>query len=219
MHQIQAMILPLLIIIFASCTGASLSADDPKALFLQAGLTGKLDFHILEKAVAGHQKIKSWGKSHLLVVIDYSQPSTKERFFVLDLAQKKLLHHTLVAHGKNTGANTARQFSNVSGSLQSSLGFFRTAETYRGKHGYSLKLDGLEKGINDHARERAIVIHGADYVSHAFVQKHGRLGRSWGCPALPQNQTKQIIDLIKSGVSVFAYADNKAYLEGKTLWK
>lgn len=95
----------------------------------------------------------------------------------------------------------------------SSPGFYRTAETYYGKHGYSLKLDGLEEGVNDHARERLIVIHGADYVSTDFINKHGRIGRSWGCPALPLHLTKEVIDLIKEGSCLFIYTDDEIELE------
>jgi len=141
----------------------------------------------------------------LLTVIDYGRRSTQERLWVLDLESGEVLFSELVAHGKGTGADRARHFSNVSGSHQSSLGMFRTAETYRGKHGYSLRLDGLEPGINDAARDRAIVIHGADYATAEFARKHGRLGRSWGCPALDPKVSAQVIDTISGGTLLFAW--------------
>jgi hypothetical protein len=117
----------------------------------------------------------------------------------------------LVAHGKNSGENFAESFSNVPESLMSSPGFFITAETYTGKHGYSLRVDGLEKGINDNARVREIVIHGADYVSDDYIKKYGRLGRSWGCPALPAALSNKIIDKIKEGTCLFVYSTDKNY--------
>jgi hypothetical protein len=124
-----------------------------------------------------------------------------------------------VAHGKNTGENTAADFSNQSESLKSSLGFFLTAETYVGENGYSLKLDGLEEGINDNARIREIVIHGADYVSQKFIDENGRLGRSWGCPALPVEFSKEIIDIISEGSCLFIYAADTLYKEKSTIYR
>ena len=121
------------------------------------------------------------------------------------------MYWTLLAHGRNSGENFATSFSNRSGSYQSSLGFFRTAETYNGGNGYSLRLDGLEKGINDKARPRAVVIHGADYCSEDFIRSTGRLGRSFGCPALPQELNKPIINTIKDGSLLFIYADKPEY--------
>jgi len=131
---------------------------------------------------------------------------------VIDLERKVLLYKCYVAHGKNTGDNYANSFSNQSGSSESSLGFFITAETYFGKNGYSLSLDGIETGINDNARKRSIVIHGADYVSIEFINKYGRLGRSWGCPALPVGLSKEIIDCIANGSCLFIYGNDDEYL-------
>jgi len=151
-------------------------------------------------------------KPKLLTVIDYSRPSTEPRLWVLDRATGKVLWHELVAHGKGTGENFARAFSNDEGSLQSSLGLFLTENTYEGNNGYSLRLRGLEPGVNDRAEERAIVMHGAPYVSAQFVREHGRLGRSWGCPALRPEVAHQVIDKIQGGSLVFAYYPDSRWL-------
>ncbi|HET7845524.1 MAG TPA: murein L,D-transpeptidase catalytic domain family protein [Xanthomonadales bacterium] len=140
-----------------------------------------------------------------LTVIDYSKPSLEPRMWVFDLAQQKLLFEEVVAHGKNSGANMTTSFSNVDGSLQTSLGLFLTRETYQGGNGYSLRLDGLDKGLNDRAMARAIVIHGAPYVDPVAGAKQGRLGRSFGCPAVRQSVATPLIDAIKGGNFVFSY--------------
>lgn len=163
--------------------------------------------------MTGFEKVTGLKNKKIITIIDFSKPSVQERFFVIDLDNKQVLYKTLVAHGKNSGENDAESFSNDSKSLKSCLGFFLTAETYIGKHGYSLRLDGLEPGINDNARNRTIVIHGADYVSKVFANQHGRLGRSWGCPALPINFSKEIIDKISNGSCLFIFADNHEYLK------
>ena len=150
--------------------------------------------------------------SDLLTVIDYSRPSTEPRLYVLDVTHGTLLHRELVAHGKQSGANFTRFFSNDPGSRASSLGLFVTRDTYVGRHGRSLRLDGLEPGVNDHALERAIVVHGASYVGSRFIQKHGRLGRSWGCPALAPEVAQRVIDVIRDGTPVFAYYPDREWL-------
>ena len=155
-----------------------------------------------------HNNIK---KSNLFTIIDYSRPSTKKRLFVLDMLSGEIVFNTLVAHGQNSGYNYATQFSNEAESHKTSLGFYITLETYTGTNGYSLKLKGCEKGINDKAYERAIVLHGADYVNEAFIQNKGYLGRSYGCPALPLALHKKIIDKIKNGSCVFLYHPTKKY--------
>lgn len=147
-----------------------------------------------------------------LAVIDYSLPSTQPRLWVFDVAKRRLLHQELVAHGKNTGENYAQRFSNRLGSLQSSLGLFRTRNAYNGAHGYSLRMDGMENGINDRAFERAIVIHGAPYVDAGFAQQHGRIGRSWGCPAVRAGIAREIVDALKNGQFVFAYYPDQQWL-------
>lgn len=153
----------------------------------------------------------------ILTLIDYSLPSTVQRLFIMDLKNKKLLKKSLVAHGKGTGSLHARNFSNTPQSHQSSLGFFITGKTYYGKHGYSLRISGIEKGINDKAAERAIVFHGAKYVSTKFIEEYGRLGRSFGCPALPVNENQIIIDLIKEESCVFIFYPDENYLSRSEL--
>jgi L,D-transpeptidase catalytic domain len=150
----------------------------------------------------------------LLTVIDYSKASTEPRLWVLDLDRERVLFEELVAHGRGSGDNFATRFSNEDGSHQTSLGLFRTADTYVGANGYSLRLDGLEAGVNDRARERAIVMHGAPYVSDANVRSVGRLGRSHGCPALRPAIARTIIDTIKQGSLVFAYYPDQQWLKG-----
>jgi hypothetical protein len=152
-----------------------------------------------------------------LTVIDYSRPSTERRLWVLDLATGDTLFHELVAHGSGSGEAVASSFSNDPDSHQSSLGLFRTADTYVGRNGYSLRLDGLEKGFNDRARERALVVHGAAYVSDAVAKAQGRIGRSWGCPALGEDVARQVIDSIKGGDLVYAYYPDSAWLNGSPL--
>lgn len=194
----------------------AVTLEDTRSCYTNCGLEGKLDFEVFENAMESLEEME-YNNEEIVTIIDFSKPSTEKRLFILDLKKQELLYHTLVAHGKNTGANLATKFSNVKGSNQSSLGLYRTAESYHGKHGYSLRLDGLEKGFNDNARSRAVVMHSAAYVSESFIKKHGRLGRSWGCPALPVELSKEIIDLIKGGSCLYIYADDKLYLENSIL--
>ena len=151
-------------------------------------------------------------RQDLLTVIDYSLPSTQPRLFVFDLAAKKLLFRELCAHGKNSGEVMTTSFSNEPGSEATSLGLFVTADTYIGNNGYSLRLKGLEEGVNDMAWDRAIVMHGAYYVSSEAIKVLGRLGRSWGCPAIPVGVAKKVIDTIRGGSAVFAYYPEKRWL-------
>ncbi len=147
-----------------------------------------------------------------LTMIDYSLVSTQKRLWVFDLVSGKLLFHELVAHGKNTGENFARHFSNTYGSLQTSLGLFRTKETYMGANGYSLRMEGLEEGFNDKAMARAIVFHGAPYVDLKLAQKLGHLGRSYGCPAVRNGIARKVIDTIKGDQFLFSYYPDKHWL-------
>jgi len=154
-----------------------------------------------------------------LTVIDYSMPSTQPRLFVFDLETHKLLFRELVAHGRNSGGNLASFFSNDPGSLATSIGLFVTADPYIGGNGYSLRLKGLEAGINDSAWSRAIVLHGASYVSEAAINLLGRLGRSWGCPAVRTDVARNIIDTIRGGSPIFAYYPDKGWLAHSMFFK
>jgi hypothetical protein len=150
----------------------------------------------------------------VLTLIDYSRPSTEPRLWVLDLADRAVRFRTLVAHGRGSGLSRAVAFSNIPDSKQSSLGLFRTDETYEGQHGYSLRLVGLETGVNDLAYSRNIVIHGADYATAKFASRHGRLGRSWGCPALDPSVHRELIDTIRERTALFAYYPDTRWLAG-----
>lgn len=158
--------------------------------------------------------LRGGARGDRLAVIDYSRPSTQRRLWVFDLARDALLHEEYVAHGRGSGENFATAFSNRDGSHQSSLGLFATAETYAGGNGYSLRLDGLEPGINDAARPRAIVMHGAAYVNPDLARSQGRLGRSFGCPAVRPQVAHAVIDDLKQGQLLFAYADDARWLDG-----
>lgn len=149
---------------------------------------------------------------HLLTICDFTLSSNVPRLWVIDLDRKKLLYNTLVAHGQGTGEEYATKFSNIENSHQSSLGFYITADTYIGRNGYSLRLYGMDEGYNHNALQRAIVIHGADYVSEEFIKANKRLGRSWGCPALPQELNRPIIDRIKEGSVLYIHHNQANYL-------
>ena len=159
------------------------------------------------KALEGYYQWKDNGKvqKDILTIVDFSLSSKEERLWVIDLKNNQILFQSLVAHGRNSGIEYATSFSNKPESHQSSLGFYTTGETYIGNHGYSLRLDGLEKGLNNNARKRAIVIHGADYVSETFIENNGRLGRSYGCPSVPEKLSKELIDTIKNKSCLYIY--------------
>lgn len=169
----------------------------------------------LRHALAAMQCVVMHGAeaAQRLAVIDYSRPSSERRLWIFDLQGKRLLLRDFVAHGRQSGENFAERFSNRLGSNQSSLGLFRTAESYRGKHGYSLRMDGLEPGLNDLARERAMVIHGADYVNPQLVGSQGRIGRSLGCPAVRPEVARLVVDQLKGGQFLFAWHPNQRWLE------
>ncbi len=175
---------------------------------------------LLQTALSGYELLKkehTINRPEVITIIDFSLPSNQERLWVLDLVEAKVLYRCLVSHGRNTGNVMAENFSNKPGSYTSSPGFYTTGETYFGKHGFSLRLDGIENGINDKARERAIVIHGADYVSPEFIEQYGRLGRSLGCPAVPEELSKEIIETIKDGTCLFVYTPTESYLSKSTV--
>lgn len=182
-----------------------------RKLYADMNLENIINYSAFEQAISGYNKIEVKNKD-IITLIDFTKPSTEERFYVLDLKQKKLLYSSVVSHGKNSGLNYATSFSNENGSYKSSLGFYVTENTYQGKNGYSLVLDGLEKGINDQAKKRAIVIHGATYSNPTVAMSSGRLGRSFGCPALPESLCKPIINAIKGGSLLYIYANDENYL-------
>ena len=165
-------------------------------------------------ALKGFNYLLSAGKltdNKIISIVDFSLPSSKKRLFILDLKSFKLLFNTYVAHGRNSGKEIATAFSNKEESYQSSLGFYVTQETYSGKHGYSLHLEGQERGINDNARSREIVMHSAPYVNESLIRSQGYIGRSLGCPALPENMHKPIIEKIKNGTCLFLYSPDHYY--------
>ncbi|GAD29321.1 conserved hypothetical protein [Photobacterium leiognathi lrivu.4.1] len=174
-------------------------------VYQKAHLKNQINYNVFKQAFIAYNKTKGKKKS-LLTIIDYSKPSTQKRFYVIDLKQNKLLYKTYVSHGMNSGLLKANEFSNRVNSHKTSLGTFLTESTYNGGNGYSLKLNGLTRGKNDNALKRYIVIHGAKYVSESFIKRNGYLGRSWGCPALPEALAKKIINTIKGGSVIFAYA-------------
>jgi hypothetical protein len=175
----------------------------------------ELNIEALAQAIKGYSLMiykNITSGNQVLTIIDYSLPSESPRFFIIDVSKGSILYKSLVAHGRNSGANYAVSFSNRKGSLKSSIGFFVTGETYIGKHGLSLRLNGLERNINDNAMDRAIVIHAASYVNEEFVKRYGRLGRSYGCPALPKENYENIVNTIKDKTCVFIYYPDREYL-------
>lgn len=174
---------------------------------------------VFEKAMKGYGKLEEKGEvgKKILTVIDFGLSSTKKRMWIMNMETKEVLFHTYVSHGKNTGGEFATKFSNTVNSLQSSLGFYVTAETYYGKNGLSLFIDGMEKGFNSNARERYVVIHGADYAEPNFIDRIGRLGRSYGCPAVPNTIAKDVIDAIKEESVVYIHKNNKDYLSNSPM--
>ena len=187
-------------------------ADASVSLYQAMGLRGMVSQEAFRQAVAGYKKIKD-RKRDVLTLIDFSKPSTEKRLFVFDMKKQKLpVCIGCFSRKEQSGENYATSFSNEYGSYKSSLGFYLTGTTYQGRNGYSLILDGLEKGVNDKARERAIVMHGAAYADPAVASRGGRLGRSFGCPAVPQKLSRPIIDAIKGGSVMFIYAGTPDYL-------
>lgn len=185
-------------------------------IYQDADLKSKgLSFPVFRKAFIGFMNLKernlvSSTKS-VLTVVDFSKPSHQKRMWVIDLNARKVLFNTLVAHGRNTGNEKAIKFSNQPNSNMSSLGFYVTDKTYYGKHGLSLKLQGVDKGFNTNAMQRAIVVHGADYATESFIKQYGRLGRSLGCPALPTEISKDVINVIKDETVLFVHSNNETY--------
>lgn len=175
---------------------------------------------VYDYAMRGYASLHSagsFGDRDILTIIDFTLPSTEKRMWVIDLNKRELLYHSLVAHGRKTGELYATNFSNVPESHQSSLGFYITGDTYTGKNGFSLKLHGAEPGINDNAEARAIVMHSAPYVSEEFIRHNGRLGRSYGCPAIPIADHKKLIESISGGTCLYIYYNSDTYLSKSEL--
>jgi hypothetical protein len=182
-------------------------------LYKELKLEGKLDYNIFKKGVEGAKKIKDRKKDSILTIIDYTQPSTQKRFFVFDLKNRKVLYNSHVSHGKNSGSLMAVSFANTLNSYKSSLGFYLTDEPYYGRFGYSLRLKGLEPGINSNAYKRSIVVHGADYARPEAIKKWGFLGRTEGCPAIPTEINEDVIETIKEGSIIFIIGNDQSYYE------
>jgi ribulose bisphosphate carboxylase small subunit len=175
-----------------------------------------LSQEVFNMAFKGFEKLSSIGKLNsdsLITIIDFTKSSKEKRMFVVDLKRKQVVFNTVVSHGMKSGAEFARSFSNKMNSHQSSIGFYITGNPYKGSNGYSLKLDGIEQGFNDRAMERAIVMHGAPYANERMIKVKGFLGRSFGCPALPQQINKQVINTIKQGNMLFVYYPDQKYLK------
>ncbi len=198
-----------------ACGFAAVHAAEPTLQDALSQLAPNANPKVIALALAATEcaAIHGQPRSDRLAVIDYSRPSTEPRLWVFNLTTRKLLYHELVAHGRNTGENLATKFSNTLESRQSSLGLFRTLGTYVGRNGYSLRMQGLEPGTNDHALERALVIHGAAYVNPAIVRQQGRIGRSYGCPAVRSAIARPLIDTLKDGQYVFSYYPDSRWLK------
>lgn len=174
---------------------------------------------VLQMAFKGQQKLVGEGvlnNDAVVAVADFSQPSSQKRLYIIDTKNYRVLYNTYVAHGKNSGLNYAEHFSNNPESLQSSLGFYVTKNTYIGKHGLSLKLEGLERGFNDNAESRAVVVHGAEYIGTSRADA-AYMGRSFGCPAVPQSQSATVINLLKNGTCLFIYHPTQKYLQNSKI--
>lgn len=202
----------LLLLIGLTLLGSNGQAAPPGKRLREIAERAGLRPRVLEAALRAHRRVVDGRltSSPLLTVIDFSLPSRVRRLWVLDLRTERLLAREYVAHGRNSGDDTARRFSDRAGSRQSSLGLFLTGRVYQGRHGLSLRLHGLEPRLNGHAEARAIVIHGADYVSERTIAALGRLGRSHGCPALERAVAGRIIGLIRDGTALYAYHPSAA---------
>lgn len=185
-------------------------------VYSQMELANKgLAFEVFQKAFVGFQNLRqrqlAASANSILTIVDFTLSSSKKRLWIVDLDSKKVLFNTLVAHGRNTGQDKALKFSNQPNSYMSSVGFYLTGQTYYGKHGLSLRLSGMDEKYNSNAMSRAIVMHGADYVSDAFIKQNGRLGRSLGCPAIPREVSKEVIEKIKNKTVFYIHGADHSY--------
>lgn len=215
MHRLTLAGLAVAVFVVVAPELTAKSASFARADFEESSI-GNIEPDVFDLALGAASCAVRTGKvdrPRTLTVIDYSRPSTEKRLWVYDLTTHQLLYEELVAHGQGSGANIPTKFSNEDESHQTSLGLFVTDTTYVGKNGYSLRLEGLDKGVNDRARARAIVMHGAPYVSESFIRANGRLGRSWGCPAVSAKVARPLIDRVKGGGLVFAYYPNAEWLK------
>ncbi len=192
-----------LLLFFSSFKTHAIQLPNANDAYRELGLDKKVSFWKFKNAY--NHFMRNRGYKNVFSIIDYTIPSSKERFWVIDMDKRKVEYATHVSHGINSGSLHARYFSNIVNSRQTSVGVFLANETYEGIHGYSLRLDGLSGGLNDNARERAIVVHGAEYADPKVIDKVGQLGTSWGCPALPSNLSTQIINKIKEGTYIYAF--------------
>lgn len=206
--------------LFSFKSEISVPKNEPEMGFAHLSEKLNLNTKAFVLAIKGYEKLKQLGQlanQRYLTIADMSRASSDPRLYIIDMEKQELLLQTFVAHGRNSGLLFAKQFSNQLGSFQSSLGFYITGKPYQGKHGKSLVLKGVEAGINDNAEQRAIVLHGADYVNKGFVQQQGYLGRSLGCPAVPNHQVEAIIKAIQGASCLFVYAPNNQYLSESKL--
>lgn len=215
----------VLLIPILNITGSGIPTqrtEDYNQLYTTLQLQEKgLANEVYQLALKGHERLAASNKLKklgILTIVDLSQSSKNKRFYVIDLEHGTLLFNTLVAHGRNTGDEYAEHFSNVIGSFQSSLGFYVTdKEEMRSTVGLSMVLEGMEAGFNDKAKERQIIMHGADYATEDFIRQHGRLGRSFGCPSLPPDLIKPVVETIKDGTCLFIYYPDQAYISHSKL--
>ena len=209
------------LVIFATMVDARPPVKSRNILTISEALYETIEFNnappayeVFHRALTGYYKLKNANvisTKEILTIIDFKRSANQKRLWVIDLKNKKVLFHTLTAHGRNSGDEHAQFFSNTRNSNQSSLGFFITGNTYTGKHGTSLKLHGIEPGINDNAEARAIVMHGAEYVSESHIKKYGRLGRSFGCPAVPVELHEELINVLANKTCLFIYYPDPIY--------
>lgn len=217
-----AVVVPLKVVSKRLLTRANFE-DVTRGFYDKIGLASyDLDYNVFRLGLIGYYSLEREGRlndKNLVTIIDFSKPSTEKRFYTIDLAEQKVRYHTYVAHGRNTGENLAKKFSNIPHSNQSSLGFYVTGETYVGSKGYSLRLDGMEKSFNGNIRRRAVVVHAAPYATKSWIKKYGRLGRSQGCPALPPHLSKEVIDTIKGKTAIFTYFPDEHYINASQYLK